>query len=291
MTIRDMQIFCAVADCGKMVEASRKLYIAPASVSQTIADVEKEFGIRLFERLNKKLYITDAGAKLQVYSKHILNLYEDMERAMKIGASSLSVRIGTTDSITTCLMPGIVHRCQKRCPQVEFKVFEESVLELENKLIQSELDVGIIAGELNSRDIISKPIKKDRLVFVCGRKSPFYGRKKIQAAELEGHPFIMREEGCISREMLQEFVKKYDFSIKETWKCKNSESVVGAVAANHGIALMSKMLVDCEYKESPIHIFDVEDEDFSYDICLIYHKNKYIFQALQCFLMACQNKC
>lgn len=291
MTIRDMRIFCVVADCGKMIDASRQLYIAPASVSQTIAEIEDEFGTRLFERLNKKLYITDAGAKLQAYSKHILNLYEDMERTMKIGVSSLSVRIGTTGSIAACLMPRILHRCQRKCPMVDFKVFEESVAGIEKQLIQSELDVGVIAGEMYNKDIISTPIMKDRLVLICGKKSPFYGRQKVSAMELQDQPFILHEEGCVNREKLREFLEKYDFTVKEKWVCKNSESVAGAVSANHGISLVSKMLADCEYKNDNLHCFEVEGEEFSYNICLAYHKNKYIFQALQCFLMACQNKC
>lgn len=291
MTIRDMRIFCVVADCGKMIDASKQLFIAPASVSQTVAELEDEFGVRLFERLNKKLYITDAGAKLQAYSKHILNMYEDMENTMKTGADSLSVRIGTTGNIATSLMPAIIHRCQRKCVTVDFKVFEENVMTIENQLLHSEMDVGIIEGEMHNKDIISKAIMKNRMVFICGRKSTFFGRTKIQASELQGQPFIMHEEGCMNRKKLNEFLKKYSLTIQEKWFCKNSESVAGAVAANHGIALVSKLLAEEEYNNDSIHSFEVEGEDFDYDICLVYHKNKYIFQALQCFMLACQNRC
>lgn len=291
MTIRDMQVFCMVADCGKMIDASKKLYIAPASVSQTISELEAEFGVKLFERLNKKLYITDAGAKLLSYTRHILNLYDDMELIMKIGASSLSVRIGATPSIASCMMPGIIHRCQRRCPQVDFKVYEQNIRKIETQILGSELDVGIIAGTICHKDIISKTISKGDMVLICGKKNSFYGRDMVGSEELQNQPFILQEEGTIERDLFEEMKKRYDLTIREKWVCSNSMSIAQAVAANHGIAMVPRMLVEQEYKRADIHCFGMEGESLTFDICLVYHKNKYIFQALQCFLMACQNRC
>lgn len=291
MTIRDMQVFCMVADCGKMIDASKKLYIAPASVSQTIAELETEFGVKLFERLNKKLYITDAGAKLLSYSRHILNLYEDMELSMKIGVSSLSVRIGATPSIATCLMPNIIHRCQRKCPQVDFRVYEQNIQKIETQLLGSELDVGIIAGSICHKDIISKTISKNDMVLICGKKNSFYGRETVATEELQNQPFILQETGSIERDLFEELKKRYELTINEKWVCSNPMSIGRAVAANHGIALVPRMLAEREYKQEDIHCFDIEGEPLVFEVCLVYHKNKYIFQALQCFLMACQNRC
>lgn len=80
MTFRHLKIFIAVAQTGSMSAAARELYIAQPTVSQVIAEIENEYGIRLFERLSRRLYITREGRQLLDYARHITALFEEMER-------------------------------------------------------------------------------------------------------------------------------------------------------------------------------------------------------------------
>ena len=71
MTIRHLRVFIAVAETERMSAAARRLYVAQPTVSQTVAEIEAHYGVRLFERLSKKLYITPDGARLLGYARHI----------------------------------------------------------------------------------------------------------------------------------------------------------------------------------------------------------------------------
>ena len=82
MTIRHLKVFLAVAETGKMSAAADQLFIAQPSVSQAIADIEKYYNVRLFERLSRKLYITPAGERLLDYARHIVALFDEMELEM-----------------------------------------------------------------------------------------------------------------------------------------------------------------------------------------------------------------
>ena len=82
MTLRSLEIFVAVVKYGKMREASKELHISQPTISQAIHELEIEYNISLFDRLSKKLYITDAGKQLYRYAKNMLSLRDEMEKGM-----------------------------------------------------------------------------------------------------------------------------------------------------------------------------------------------------------------
>ena len=99
-----------------MTAAAEKLYISQPSVSQAIMELEKSYDVKLFERLGKKLYITEAGQKLQTYALHIIKLYEEAEREMgKIQEHGL-VRIGATVTVGTCILSDMIMKFQHANP-------------------------------------------------------------------------------------------------------------------------------------------------------------------------------
>ena len=83
MTIRHLRIFITVAECKKMNLAAKKLYISQPTVSQSIRELEEHYGVKLFERLSKKLFITDAGKYLLFRAKNLVEQYDALEMSMK----------------------------------------------------------------------------------------------------------------------------------------------------------------------------------------------------------------
>ena len=82
MTIRHLKVFTAVADMGGMSAAAKKLHVSQPTVSQAIAELEKYYGVKLFERLSQKLYLTKEGELMLSFSRHILDSFNQMEEAM-----------------------------------------------------------------------------------------------------------------------------------------------------------------------------------------------------------------
>ena len=83
MTIRHLQIFIAAADTGQMSAAAKELFITQPTVSQAIADIENSYGIRVFERLSRRLYLTPEGAQMLEYARHIVSLFDEMDQRMR----------------------------------------------------------------------------------------------------------------------------------------------------------------------------------------------------------------
>ena len=99
MTIRHLQIFVAVADCGKMRAAAERLHISQPSVSQAVRELESYYNIKLFERLSQRIYITETGKKLLPYARHIIDSFETMEGFINDTSSGNVIRVGGSVSV------------------------------------------------------------------------------------------------------------------------------------------------------------------------------------------------
>lgn len=142
MTLRHLQIFLAVADAGNMTRASKTLFIAQPTVSQAIAELEKHYGVKLFDRLSRRLYLTGTGAILLGYARHVINLVGEMDQAIAAEADSGSLRIGATLTIGTCLLPDYLAIFARQYPQVSVTLNGLGIAVLSRRLIEAPLQSG-----------------------------------------------------------------------------------------------------------------------------------------------------
>ena len=105
MTIRHLRIFVAVCEEGSVTKAANKLYLAQPSVSLAISELEKFYGVKLFDRISRRLYLTDKGKQFLNYTKHIIDLFDELENGMKNWGSSGALRIGSSITIGNYFFP------------------------------------------------------------------------------------------------------------------------------------------------------------------------------------------
>lgn len=157
MTFRHLKIFIAVAQTGSMSAAARELYIAQPTVSQVIAEIENEYGIRLFERLSRRLYITREGRQLLDYARHITALFEEMERDLHYASRNRTLRVGATITVGSCVLPALVARFEAENPSDTVEVLVDNTRVIEEKILSSELDFGLVEGDVTEADLLSRP--------------------------------------------------------------------------------------------------------------------------------------
>lgn len=114
MTIRHLEIFTAVVNEGSMSAAAKKLHISQPSVSLAVSELEKYYGIKVFERLSQKLYITKEGELMLSYSRHILDSFNKMESAINEAAAKPTLKIGCSVSVGTCLINDILDKAGEK---------------------------------------------------------------------------------------------------------------------------------------------------------------------------------
>lgn len=288
MTIRLLKVFIEVVDCNNMSIAAKNLYISQPSVSQAISQLENFYAIKLFERLSKKLYITEPGKQLLSYARHIVALFDEMEENIKSTSNTL-LKIGGTITVGTCVMSDIISRFNTNYPTIQTQILINNTSIIEEKILTNELDIGIVEGEIKSKEIICIPVIKDKLVLICNKTNTFANRNTVDLCELNNQPFILREQGSGTRELFENYMKNAGFIIQEKWVCNNSDSIKQAVIAGHGLSVISERLVRDEISADILKIVKINNVEFKRNFSVIYHKNKYISKYLKNFIEALSN--
>ena len=280
MTIRHLEIFIAVADSGKMNLAAQQLHVAQPTVSQAIQEIESQYRIRLFERLNKKLYITEAGCVLLDYARHIVSLFGEMEVNLQGQAISTTIQIGATVTVGTCVFNTAIVDFERQNPDIRVNVIVDNTRMIEDMILKSQLDLAVVEGTIVSPDIQVQPILEDELVLVCGVSHPFYSRGQVEITELEGRPFILREPGSGTRALFEDKLREHQVTVCEKWVCNNSEAIKNAVIEGQGLTVISQSLVARELSEGSLSRIPISQVQFKRHFSLVYHKNKYIAAPL-----------
>ncbi|HBE9318376.1 TPA: LysR family transcriptional regulator [Clostridioides difficile] len=283
MTIRSLEIFVKVAECGKMSEVARNMYITQSSVSQAISEIEKEYGVKLFDRISKKLYLTEAGKKLLGYGRHLLAVNEEMNDCMKHCAKNIRIRVGATVTVGTCVISPIMLELYKVNPLIEPEVFVEDTRLIAKKLLNSELDIAIVEGKIKHPDIVTKSIINDNLVLICSHKHEFYKRNSIKVSELSNQPLIMRELGSGTRAQLEKQLKELKIPMNIRWSCYNSEAILRAVVDNFGIAVISELLIEDYLKKHLLWACDIEGINLHRTFDIAYHRSKFFTENISAF--------
>ncbi|MBR4695958.1 MAG: LysR family transcriptional regulator, partial [Selenomonadaceae bacterium] len=146
MTLRHFQIFLKVYDEGGMTRAAEKMHISQPSVSQAVRELEEHYKVRLFERLGKRLFLTAAGQELMHYARHVTNLTNQAESALR-GYSLLSpLRIGATLSIGESIFISLLQHLKEKVPGQPIFSRIHNTATLEQYLLQDELDIALVEG-------------------------------------------------------------------------------------------------------------------------------------------------
>ena len=203
MTLRHLKIFITVCDAGSMTAAAKKLYISQPSVSQAISELEAHYHTRLFERLGRKLYITEAGKKLLSYARHILSLTEQAERELNDLNKSGTLRLGASMTIGTYLLNDMIKSFLSIYPDVQILTTVDNTKVIEEMLLSDQLDLALVEGPVHSADIVEETFRKDELVLICSPEHPWAAKKQIEMQELNNCSFIVREEGSGTREIFE----------------------------------------------------------------------------------------
>src|SRR5699024_1083615 len=129
-----------------MSGAAKKLIISQQTVSQESKEHEEHYEALLFERIGKKLYITERGEKLLFYARQLVKDFDDMEKKMDHANYLEKIRIGATNTVGNCILSDVISRFRQINPQVETYSYVNNTKYIEEKLLKSELDIGIVEG-------------------------------------------------------------------------------------------------------------------------------------------------
>ncbi|MBU5425349.1 LysR family transcriptional regulator [Tissierella pigra] len=283
MNIKLLEAFLAVIDNKTMASAANKLFTTQPNISLMIKDLENHYSARLFNRVSNKLYLTPEGIKLEKYARKIMADFKEMNEAMF--SQNKTVRIGSSVTVGQYLLNDYLESLKSLMPNVDLEVEINNTAEIENLILNNRIDVAIVEGKINSKNIVEVEILQDELIAVISYDYPL--NKSInKLSDLEQLPWISREEGSRHRNQFEIEMNEMKIYPQVVFRATNLETVMQAVENKYGFTIISKIAADEAIKTQRLKQLNFEDYSCTRSIRYIYNKNQkdnvFISKILDC---------
>ena len=287
MTLRHLKIFVAVCETGSATAAGEKLFIAQPSISLAIAELEDHYGIKLFDRISKRLQITETGKHFLQYTTHIVDLFENLEREVKNFETMGVLRIGSSITIGNYLLANYIAEFKQTHPEINVKVIIDNSDAIQQRVLTNQIDIGLIEGIMHSDYIIDQKFRDDELILICANNHPFAVQQSVELFQLKKENLILRESGSGGRELFDSTMTMLGLEISPAWESTSTQAILSAVRANLGISVLPYLLVKESLDRKEIIQFRVKEIQLKRHFSIIYHRNKFLTQSAKDFIALC----
>ena len=242
VTFRQFEVFLAVARAGSFRAAAETLHLSQPALSQHVAELERELGARLFDRLGRRVALTEAGRILEDHAQRIFaTLTSAQENVAELGAlkrGSLLVGASTTPGIY--VLPRLAARFQELYPGITLRVRMANSAAIEEQIRANELDLGVVGGHgvRPGEECLSAGLP-DELVVVVPPGHAWARRREIGVELLAPERLLIREEGSATRQVTERALELAGAKIELTMELGHTEAIKQAVMAGLGVAFLS----------------------------------------------------
>ena len=288
MTIKHIRIFLAVCECGNSVSAAaKKLYTTQPSVTIAIQELEQHFGTLLFDRISRRLYLTEAGKEFLNYAQRISGLFDDMEKGLRDWDSVGLLRVGASVTIGSQFMPAYVEAFNELHPGAKVHVQIGPSRILEQKLMTNELDLALVEIPVHDRNLHAEVYMEDYLQAIAPARSPFWQGQVLTLAELKEQNVLLREPGSGTREIFDQTTQQAGVKVEPIWEGTSTTALINAVIHGVGITIAPRRMVrDC-LERGLVYGIGVEGLTFGQQFYIVYHKDKHLTRLIQDFIRIC----
>lgn len=251
MADRRLQVFYTVARQLSFTKAAEILYMTQPAVTFQVKQLEEHFNTRLFERSHGKISMTPVGDLVLGYAERILALTGEMEARVGelTGQVTGPLMIGASTTIAEYLLPRILGEFKGRFPQVQAQLTVANSETVAAKVADHSLDVGLIEAPSHHPNLTTQACCEDELVMICAPNHPLASRPSVKARDIADQPYVSREMGSGTREVVDDFFKVNGVNpddLHVEMELGSREAIKGAVEANLGVAIMSASTVNKE---------------------------------------------
>jgi LysR family transcriptional regulator, transcriptional activator of the cysJI operon len=282
MNLNQLRVFHSAAKCRSFTKAANELCLTQPGVSKHIKELEGSFNTKLFDRIGKKVWLTQSGEILFKATMQIFDIIKETElkindlNGAKIGR--IVVNTGYTPGIH--ILPRIIERFRKKFPSVEV-VFDISTSQsILSKVLENSIDIGIVALHYQDERITSIKFFKDELVVVLPRNHALAKKRVINPEELCNQQMLLTKSASASRIEVDEKFSKLGLKLNNTIEFGNPFAIVKAIESGYGISIMSEFAINHEGNKKLITLRKLKNLSFYRNYYIIFNKNKFIHRAL-----------
>ena len=295
MADRRLQVFHTVARLLSFTKAAETLHMTQPAVTFQVRQLEEHFNTRLFDRTHNRISLTDAGHRVFQFADRIFDLYSEMENAVREMTGDISgvIMIGASTTIAEYMLPALLGDFRQKYPEVNVHLKVSNTEGIVHMVENNVIDLGVVEAPVMNKNLVVEVCRMDQLVAIVPKNHPLAGLKKIKIEELLKYPYICREEGSGTREVIADYLSTCNININEMSICMelgSPEAVKGAVEAGMGVSIVSRATINKELQLNTLVALTLDpnlDRPFSF----VHQKQKFRHRAMDELLDFAQKYC
>lgn len=284
-----LKVFCTVAETKSFSKASEIIHLTQPAVSLQIQALEELYETKLFDRSSSMVSLTSAGEVLYRYAKEILSLYAAAEKNIGelTGLVKGSISVGASSTIGNYLLPSVIGDFRRTHPKIKIHLFVGNTKRVIELLNSGNIDFGIVEGDVARQKLLVEKLLKDELVVIVPALHPWAKRKEVSIYDVTKEPFILREEGSGTRQILEKYFNKHGISthdMKASMMLGSTVAIKEAVESGMGISIVSRWAARKESKYGSLKLLSIKEENLFREFSLISQKSAIGSHAVDEFL-------
>ncbi len=295
MADRRLQVFHTVARLLSFTKAAETLHMTQPAVTFQVRQLEEFFNTRLFDRTHNRISLTTAGERVFEYAERIIGLYNEMNIRVRdiTGDVSGVLIIGASTTIAEYVLPALLGEFQNRHPDVRIRLSVSNSLGIVHMVESNTVDIGVVESPIANKSLAVEVCWQDQLVFICRPDHPLAGAKSVPVRDLLELPFLAREEGSGTREVISDYLAQnalqwHDLNL--SMEFGSPEAVKSSVEGGLGVSIVSKATVAKELKLRTLVALPL-DPPIERPFSFVYQRQKFRLRAVEEFMQFMRTHC
>lgn len=270
MSIDHIETFIYVNHFGSMNKAAKALFLSQPTVTARIQSLERELAVKLFDRVGRRLVMTDEGKDFLPYAESILQSYRSGIKHLQKKSAIDEIVIGCTGLVSNYLIPQILPIFKRNHPDVKIKIVTATTEEIESKVASREVDIGFIRTSSNQM-IISKKVFQSPIHFFVSANHPFFEKQSINLEQLVKAPIVFYECGSLDWTLIKNLFHHLDTLPNIVYEVDHLETAKALILNDSGASFLPEISVRKEVASDLLRAIDISDmSDVSLKIEMIY---------------------
>lgn len=286
-TLRQLEVFLATARYENVTRAARALAMSQSAASGSLRELESQFNVKLFDRLGKRLQLSELGVQLRPQAERLLDQAREFEQALAGEDVIGRLQIGATLTIGNYIAVNMIADFRRLHPQANIVLRVANTETIAKRVSSFELDMGLIEGELQHPDLDIVHWRRDELVVFAAPDHPLVQASALSDQDLQALPWIVRERGSGTRQAFDRAMHGILPDLYIAMELQHTEAIKRAVEAGLGVGCLSQICLSEAFKHGTLVPLAVPGRDFRREWYLISHRDKFHSAALKEWLALC----
>lgn len=288
-SLRQLEVFTALCHSQNMTRAAEQLAMSQSAASSALKELEQQFDVQLFDRIGKRLQINERGRLLRPSAEALLEQAREVQSLLAGNSTSSSLNVGATLTIGNYLAVNIMAKMMRQNPAAEVKLSVANTSQITAKVLNFELDIGLIEGETQHPDLDIIEWCDDQLTVFCAPDHPLAETGTLNEKQLKQTPWILREQGSGTRQAFDRAMQGLLPSLTVAHELQHTEAIKRAVEANLGIGCLSKVTLEDAFNRGSLVPLVVKGRDFSRKFYFVLHKKKFRGESIGQWIDLCRS--